>query len=98
MKNRQRMTWNGAALATIVVDADGRLKAPPQVTVQGLVEDTDKMAADLRALVIAALQELPPRERRDDAALHEAVHLVIRRALKAHSGKRPVTEVHVVRI
>jgi ribonuclease J len=98
LKNRQRMTWNGAALATIVVDAEGRLKAPPQVSVQGLVEDTDKMAADLRDLVEAAVKELPPRERRDDAALHEAVRLAIRRALKAHSGKRPVTEVHVVRI
>jgi ribonuclease J len=98
LKNRQRMTWNGAALATIVVDADGRLKAPPQVTVQGLAEDPDALAAELRELVEEAVKDLPPRERRDDAALHEAVRLAIRRALKAHSGKRPVTEVHVVRI
>ena len=38
LKSRQRMTFNGAALATIVVDAEGRLAAPPQVTVHGLAE------------------------------------------------------------
>ncbi len=98
LKNCQRMTWNGAALATIVVDRDGRLKAPPQVTVQGLAEDAAAMADELRDQVEQTVKDLPARERRDDAALREAVRLSIRRALKAHSGKRPVTDVHVVRI
>jgi ribonuclease J len=98
LKNRQRMVWNGAALATIVVDADGRLKAPPQITVQGLAEDSAALAEDLRKQVVEAVKDLPPRERRDDAALGEAVRLSIRRALKALHGKRPVTDVHVVRI
>ena len=98
LKNRQRMVWNGAALATIVVDHDGRLKAPPQVTVQGLAEDSAALAAELSEHVIEAVKDLPPRERRDDDALREAVRLAIRRALKAHAGKRPVTDVHVVRV
>jgi ribonuclease J len=98
LKNRQRMTWNGAALATVVVDADGRLKAPPQVSVQGLAEDAAAAAEELQEAVQRAVADLPPRERRDDAALREAVRLAIRRALKVSSGKRPVTEIHVVRI
>jgi len=98
LKNRHRMTWNGAALATIVVDADGRLKAPPQITVHGLAEDSAALADELRDQVEEAVKDLAPRERCDDAALHEAVRLAIRRALKEYSGKRPVTEVHVVRI
>ena len=85
-------------MATVVVDKDGRLKAPPQVSVQGLAEDSAALATELRRHVTEAVEELAPRERRDDAALREAVRLAIRRALKAHSGKRPVTEVHVVRI
>src|SRR5690348_4584192 len=98
LKNRQRMTWNGAALATVVVDAEGQLKAPPQVSVQGLAEDSATVAAALQGAVQQAVSELPARERRDDAALREAVRLAIRRALKLSSGKRPVTEIHVVRI
>jgi len=98
LKNRQRMVWNGAALATIVVDADGRLKAPPQVSLRGLAEEEGASAADLSAQVEEAVRDLPPRDRRDDEALREVVRLAVRRALKAQSGKRPVTEVHVVRI
>jgi len=98
LKSRVRMSWNGAAMATVVVDADGRLKAPPQVSVQGIGEDRAETAEDLCREVGQAVKKLPPRERRDDAALHEAVRLVIRRALRESAGKRPVIEVHVVRI
>ncbi|HEV2551531.1 MAG TPA: ribonuclease J [Stellaceae bacterium] len=97
--SRRRMTFNGAALATIVVDAEGRLRAPPQVTVQGLGETEDAALTDeLRRRVVGALDELGPRERRDDAALREAVRLAVRRSLRAWHGKKPVTDVHLVRI
>jgi ribonuclease J len=100
LRSRQRMTFNGAALATIVVDAEGRLRAPPQVTVQGLgeAEDAAALAADLRERVEQAISDLEPRQRRDDAALREAARLAVRRALRSGHGKKPVTEVHLVRI
>jgi ribonuclease J len=97
--SRRRMTFNGAALATIVVDAEGRLRAPPQVTVQGLGETEDAaLTEELRQRVVGALDELGPRERRDDAVLREAVRLAVRRSLRAWHGKKPVTDVHLVRI
>ncbi|MGH6974692.1 MAG: ribonuclease J, partial [Stellaceae bacterium] len=36
LKNRQRMVFNGAALATLVMDRAGKLLAPPQVSVEGV--------------------------------------------------------------
>lgn len=100
LRSRQRMTFNGAALATIVVDAEGRLRAPPQVSVQGMgeVEDAAGLADELRQRVEQAILDLEPRQRRDDAALREAARLAVRRALRAGHGKKPVTEVHLVRI
>jgi ribonuclease J len=100
LRSRQRMTFNGAALATIVVDAEGRLRAPPQVTVQGLgeAEQDAALTQELRQKVEQALGELGPRERRDDAALREAARLAVRRSLRAWHGKKPVTEIHLVRI
>jgi ribonuclease J len=56
------------------------------------------MAEELRAEIEDAVKDLPPRERRDDATLREAARLAIRRALKAYSGKRPLIDVHLVRI
>jgi ribonuclease J len=100
LRSRQRMTFNGAALATIVVDAEGRLRAPPQVTVQGLgeAEQDAALTEELRQKVEQALDALGPRERRDDAALREAARLAVRRSLRAWHGKKPVTEIHLVRI
>jgi ribonuclease J len=98
LRSRQRMTFNGAALATIVVDREGRLRAPPQVTVQGIDEDDAGRGEELRQRVEQALAELDPSERRDDAALREAARLAVRRSLRAWHGKKPVTEIHLVRI
>jgi ribonuclease J len=100
LRSRQRMTFNGAALATLVLDSEGRLRAPPQVTVQGLGEEEDDAALteELRQKVEQAIQELDPRARREDAAVREAARLAVRRSLRAWHGKKPVTEVHLVRI
>jgi ribonuclease J len=98
IKSRQRMVFNGAALVSLVMDRDGTLKAPPRVTVHGL---DDGEAVDLERLggnIAAALEELSPRERRDDEPVRDAARIALRRALKAAIGKRPVTEIHVVRV
>jgi ribonuclease J len=97
LKNRQRMTFNGTALATVVLDAKGELAAPPRVSVQGLADEAG-VAHELAAAVAAAVAHLPPRERRDDAAVHEAARIAVRRFIRARHGKGPVTEVHVVRL
>jgi ribonuclease J len=98
LKNRQRMVFNGAALASLVVDQAGKLLAPPQVSVQGLGEDETASAEELSQRVAAAVNELSPREKRDDAALREAARLAVRRSLKDWHGKKPVTQVHLTRI
>ena len=97
LKSRQRMTFNGAALATLVLDAAGRLLSPPRVTVQGVASEDDA-ADELSRKVAEAVDDLSPRERRDDAAVEEAARIAVRRVLRARYDKRPVTEVHVVRL
>ncbi|HUL07353.1 MAG TPA: ribonuclease J [Candidatus Acidoferrum sp.] len=100
MRARHRAVWSGAAVATLVLDKAGRLKADPQVTVQGLLDpeldaaDIDDVAAAVRAAVAA----LSGDDRGDDAAVKEAARLAVRRTLHASRGKKPVTDVHVVRV
>jgi len=96
IKDRQRMTFNGAALATIVLDAEGRLMALPRVTMQGVGEGDAE--GEIAGRVADAIDALTPRERRDDAAVGEAARIAVRRAARARHGKRPVTQVHVVRL
>ncbi len=81
-----------------MLDHKGDLLAPPRVTVQGLGETGAGFFAELGSVVEKAVAGLAARERREDGAVGEAVRLAIRRALKASHGKRPATEVHVVRV
>lgn len=99
LKIRHRMVFNGAAVATLVLNAQGRLAAEPQVSVQGVFEAEDGEAE--RAVVAAvrhAVEGLPAALRRDDETVKETARLAIRRALHASHGKKPVTQVHLVRI
>ncbi len=100
MRTRHRTVWNGAAVATLVLDKAGRLKADPQVTVHGLLDpelDADRLD-EVRGAVRAAVAALSGDDRDDDDAVKEAARLAVRRTLHASHGKKPVTDVHVVRL
>jgi ribonuclease J len=96
-KSRQRVIFNGAALVTIVLDGNG-LVMPPQVTVPGLAGGEAELTLDLGGAVAEAIDAMPARERRDDEAVREVARIALRRAVRARFGKRPVTEVHLVRL
>lgn len=100
IRERNRIRYNGTAVATVVMDGKGNLLADPQLTVQGVLDedaegDTWEDAIDA---VIDAVNDLRTSERRDDDAVAEAARVAVRRALRESVGKRPVTDVHVVRI
>jgi ribonuclease J len=93
------MVFNGAAVATLVLNPQGRFVADPQVSVQGVFEAEDSAAET--AVVDAvrkAVEGLPTGLRRDDETVKETARLAIRRSLHASHGKKPVTQVHLVRI
>ncbi len=99
LKMRQRMAFNGTAVATLVLNG-GKLLGRPQITIHGLAGEDSGDEAVLEAASAAgrAVNELPAARLADDAAVREAARIAIRRALFAHFGKKPVTDVHLVRI
>ncbi len=101
MRVRRRMSYNGSATATVVVDGAGQPVAPVQVSTQGIVEDGgrgEELEAALVAAAEAALHDLSKGDRRDDDAVAEAVRRAVRRTIVAMRGKKPPTRVHVVRV
>jgi ribonuclease J len=100
LKDRRRVTFNGSAVATLVLDRQGRFAAPPMISVIGVAEAAAAAAAAaaLRSAVERALDELATRSRRDDEAVRDAVRRALRRVLNERFGKRPLVEIHLVRI
>ena len=100
IRARRRLGFAGAAVATVVLDGKGRLFAEPLLTVHGLLDgDADEAVLDdaIDAIVVA-VEKLRPQERRRDNEVSEAARLAVRRSLRSSVGKRPVTEIHVVRL
>ncbi|HVB66740.1 MAG TPA: MBL fold metallo-hydrolase, partial [Acetobacteraceae bacterium] len=95
---RRRMLFNGVVLASLVIDEAGRLRGIPKVSAPGLFDPEDPETARIAGEFAAALAELSPAVRRDDAALEEAARAALRRALGKRLGKRPLVDVHLLRL
>jgi ribonuclease J len=100
LKDRRRVTFNGSVVATLVVDRHGRLVASPAISLIGLVEESTAAGAEpfLRNSLKRTLDELPDGARRDDQVVRDAARGTLRRVINERFGKRPLIEIHLIRI
>jgi ribonuclease J len=98
MAARRRMLFNGVAVASLAVDEAGRLKGKPRLSAPGLFEPEDPETTRVMTDFAAAIAELPAALRRDDASLQDAARTALRRALGKRLAKRPLVEVHLLRV
>jgi len=102
VRERRRLMFNGAAMATVIVDRDGNLVEEAIVTLAGLGGEDDAkddaLYDDLVAAIDEAIDELSQSARRDDDVLEHAARAAIRRVIRTETGKKPTTDVHVVRL
>lgn len=95
---RRRMLFNGAVLGSFAVDGAGRVLGRPRVSAPGLLEPDDPEAERLAAEFGQALADLPPGLRGDNLALVDAARAALRRALGRRFQKRPMVDVHLLRV
>lgn len=95
---RRRMLFNGVVLGSLAVDADGRLMGQPRVSAPGLFEPDDPETTRVMSEFTQALADLPVPLRRDDALLGEAAKAALRRALGRRLQKRPLVDIHLLRV
>ena len=100
IRARRRISFNGAAVAFLLLDGAGRLVDAPRISVQGVV-DLEAESAILGQAVEAvrtALGTLSESARRDDDRVRENAAAAIRRSFNKAVGKKPVTEVQILRL
>ena len=95
---RRRMLFNGVVLGSIAVDAQGKLLGVARVSAPGLLEQDDPETTRIAAEFGRAINELPSGLRGDDAALADAARAALRRALGRRLQKRPMVDVHLLRV
>ena len=95
---RRRMLFNGVVLGSIAVDQNGKLLGVARVSAPGLLEQDDPETTRIAAEFGRAINELPSGLRGDDAALTDAARAALRRALGRRLQKRPMVDVHLLRV
>ncbi|MEM9681899.1 MAG: ribonuclease J [Pseudomonadota bacterium] len=100
IRDRRRMTYHGSAVATVIIGEDGDLRGDPIVSLHGIEagEREDAILPEVIDAVAEAVEGLGDRDREDDEQVSETARRAVRRSLRHICGKRPHTEVHLVRV
>ncbi len=98
MAARRRMLFNGVVVGSLAVDATGRVMGKARVTAPGLFEPEDPETERLSRDFGAAIGELPAPLRRDDSALADAARAALRKIVGRKLGKKPMVDVHLLRV
>jgi ribonuclease J len=85
-------------LASLALDTQGRLRGTPQITAPGLFDRDDPELDRVSDEFTDAIEGLPPSLGRDEAAFLDAARAALRRALGRRLQKRPMVDVHVIRV
>jgi len=101
VRARRRMTFTGVAVATVVLDKEGELVQTPQISAPGIVDaiGEDKvMHEEAISAIVEAVEKMPGRQRFNNGKLEGAISRAARRVFRSETGKRPIVEVHIVRV
>ena len=98
LRERRKLLWNGAAATTIVLDGRGKVVAAPKVSLRGIEDGEGDLVEAIVSGLTEMLADLSAAERKDDGRIEEAARQAVRRVVRAHLGKKPLTDVHIVRI
>lgn len=98
MGARRRMLFNGVVIASVAVDAQGRLRGKPRVSAPGLFDAEDPELDRVVGELATSMGDFAQPLLRDDQALTDATKAALRRALGKRLAKRPMVDVHLLRV
>ncbi|MBT6136745.1 MAG: ribonuclease J [Rhodospirillaceae bacterium] len=100
IRERRKMLHNGTAAVTVVLNGKGQMVAAPQISFAGICDalEAPEVSDEASDLVTETIEAMSNRNRGDDDRIEEAAGIAVRRMVRARYGKRPITNVHVVRV
>jgi ribonuclease J len=98
LRERRKLLWSGAATATLVIDQEAQARAEPVVSLRGIEDPDGRLGSAIVSGLKEMLADLDSDEREDDERIREAARQAVRRVVRVHLGKKPLTDVHIVRI
>ena len=98
IRKRRKMMDDGSLVITLVVDKQGFVLGEPQLSTFGLLDATEEDKEKLLQRIKDSLVELPDEQRISNTQVDQTVRSVIRKFLNEFYGKKPLIDVHLIRI
>ncbi len=98
IRKRRKMIEDGTLVITAVLDKRGNVLGELQLSTFGLLEAGGEDEVALKTKILAELSELSEENKLRDDLIENAIRASIRQFLKEFYGKKPLIEVHLVRI
>ncbi|QEO18101.1 ribonuclease J [Acetobacter vaccinii] len=95
---RRKMLFNGVVIGSFAVDDEGYVIGAPKISAPGLLEPDDLESVRVNEEFANALDVIPDELRTDDVAFRDAAKTALRRALSRKLQKRPLVDVHLLRV
>lgn len=98
IRKRRKMIEDGTLVITAVLDKAGHVLGDLQLSSFGLLEAGGEDEKTLKDKIRASISALSDDVRQQDVSVETAIRTAIRQFLKEFYGKKPLIEVHLVRI
>ncbi len=100
IRSRVQGLWNGTAVVSMAIDKNGQPLGEMMITTTGLLEpdEEDRVLDAVADDIFAALDRLGKRSLGNDDDITEAVRIAARRSFRRQLDKKPITDVHLIRI
>ena len=99
LKQRRRMIDDGTVVATVVLDKKGGVVGTVQFSAVGFIEADSPVMEQMDEAVKQALSELSlPDLKENDQAVFDTVKSAVRHVVVETHGRRPLVDVHLVRV
>ncbi len=95
---RGRLGREGAVVASLALDAQGKLLGAPRISAPGVFDPEGPELPQMADELVRAVNELPKAARREEEVVAEAARAVLRKAVGRRTKKRPNVEVHLLRV
>ena len=98
IKKRRKMMDEGTAVLTLVLDKEGHVLGQPQLSTFGLLPAEGAEEEKLLQHIMTAMSEIPSERLMDDSFINETMRHTIRQFLSEKYGKRPLMDIHLIRV
>ena len=98
IKKRRQMIDAGSVVVTVVVNKKGEILGQPQLSSFGLLTEEDGSQDELFKSIFDTVQNLDETKKKDDDILKEEIRIAVRHFINEMYGKKPLLEIHLIRI